>query len=268
MKQIRKIFDFYILFNIHVALAVVSLYLIMNNHPDFIYLSFVFLSTIASYNLIRLFSFGSNRFFIKKYLVRNKYLIFILLLISSGLSFVYYFRLENNTKLMLLPFFLITALYNLDFRLSPIPKLRNNGTLKIFSVAFVWAGLTVLVPDLGQLKFLIDIILFKFVFVLLYVLLLTLAFDQRDLLIDAHSLKTIPQRYQGKMKIIYLGIGLILLILSKFVFSHHLLWIAPGMIGLSVYFAMKSHEHRSFYYTAFWIESMPILWFLLVKIVV
>jgi L-asparagine transporter-like permease len=140
--------------------------------------------------------------------------------------------------------------------------LRNNGILKIVSVAAVWSGLIVLIPQMVYQNNLKYEWILKSLFVFIYILMLTMSFDQRDLLIDKQSLKTLPQRFSAGLKYIYLIFLLILLILSFYIFKDKELIISILTIILSVILCSYSHEKKSFYYTAFWIEAIPVFWYL------
>jgi len=262
-----NIFNFYIYFNVHVALSVVALYLIFNQFSIDNYLFFVFFSTVLAYNIIRLFNFKSNRFFIKKFFVKYKNLIFISLLISSLLSIVFYLKLDLPAQFLLIPFLAISFFYNLDFKYAPFLKLRNNGTVKIISVAVVWSGLTVLIPLINSQNYKGIEITIRFLWVLFYVLMLTLSFDQRDLLIDKLHTQTLPQKYSKKLFYIYLFLSIILIVLSMFIFQGKQLFITELIIILSTYLCYRSTAQKSFYYTAFWIEALPVLWLLLLYLV-
>jgi hypothetical protein len=169
-------------------------------------------------------------------------------------------------KIYLLPFFIITFFYNLDFRYAPISKLRNNGILKILSVATVWSGLIVIIPGLTYQTISFDLLLYKTLFVFIYILMLTLSFDQRDLFIDEKQLKTIPQRCKKKLHLIYFIFFIILIYLSFRIFSGKQLFISLFIVFISTILCSHSNENKSFYYTAFWIEALPVIWFLLLNV--
>jgi len=261
LKQLAlNIFKFYIFFNIHVAFSVVALYLIFNAKAEKNYIAFIFFSTILAYNIIRLFNFKNNRFFIKRFFAKNKKIFLIALTACMVLSAVYYFKLPLSSQLWLIPFFILSFFYNLDFRYAPFLKLRNNGTVKIISVAVVWSGLSVLIPGIKNQPVNSTQIILRFIWVFLYVLMLTLSFDQRDLLIDELKTKTLPQKFKNKLHFIYLITSFILMVLSYFVFDQKELVLSLFIILLSAVLCYRSNTNKSFYYTAFWIEALPVLW--------
>jgi len=266
-EQIKKILRFYVLSNIHVAASLVSLYLIFNKLFNFNYIIFVFSATILTYSLIRMLSFGSNRFFIRRFYIKNKELIISLLLlffISSSYSFI---KLDILQKIWLIPFFLLSFFYNLNIKKIPFGKLRTNGIVKILIVALVWSGLIIIIPQLQGFKN--TQVLFHSIFVFIYILVLTMSFDQRDVLIDNPGLKTIPQIYKQHIHYFYAFFGLILIGLSFLIFTNYQgLLISNTIILLSIGLCFNSDKHKSFYYTAFWIEGLPILWLILIKLFV
>lgn len=265
-----KIFKFYILSNLHVAFSVFSLYVIFNDNINVFNALFLISSTVLSYNLIRLFSFKSNRFFIKRFMVKHKIIFTGAIVLSGILSLYSYYFLSLRVKLILIPFMVMTVVYNLDAKWLPINNLRSNGIVKIMVVAMVWTGLVILAPHYGQLHLTEENlqILLKSAFVFIYIMMLTISFDQRDLLIDAKDLKTIPQLYKKKLFYFYVVFNILLTLISLQIFeSKTELFLAILMINLSTYLCLKSNEYKNFYYTAFWIEGLPILWYIFTLIV-
>jgi len=250
----------YILLNFHVALSVVALYLIFNRSFETKYALFIFFSTVFSYTFIRLIIFDGNRFFIRKFYAQNKILLIILLLSSSVLSLYLYWQLDLTRQLMLIPLFLITGLYNFEYK--KMPKLRDFGLIKILIVAFVWAGITVLVPQFNHID---KVVLFKALFVFLYIILLTLSFDQRDILLDQQGLKTIPKRFNRHIIFIYLSFLFLLTLLNFLIFRGNAFYLTEFILILSGFLCYRSSQHQSFYYTAFLIEALPILWYILLS---
>jgi len=266
LKQfLLYIFYFYVYSNIHVALAVSALYLIFTQTINWNYLLFIFIGTVVSYNFMRLISFKTNRFFYKKYIAKNKIATGILLISASILALISYLKFPLSLKVSLIPLMLLSFFYNLDYRFAPFSSLRNNGRLKILIVAFVWAMLTVVLPYLfwntnTDLK---DLLL-KFWFIFLYVLMLTLSFDQRDILVDHLKQKTIPQSFSNKLHYFYILLFLLLSILNFYIFNGEIFYITEFILIVSVILCIFSNENRSFFYTSFWIEALPIFWWLLI----
>jgi len=264
LQLLNKIIKFYILSNLHVAFSVFSLYAIFNDKINVFYAIFLVSSTVLSYNLIRIFSFRSIRFFIKRFMATYKLIFFSAILLSSILSLFSYYYLPLRTKLILIPFMAMTLFYNLDAKWLPINRLRSNGIVKIMVVAIVWTGIVIIVPHFEYSYFTNKkwFFLLKTAFVFIYIMMLTMSFDQRDLLIDDKNLKTLPQLYKNKLFYFYVVFNILLTLISINIFdTDWQLVISIIMINLSTFLCLKSTEHKSFYYTAFWIEGLPILWY-------
>ncbi len=261
-----KIFDFYIFSNIHVALVTFCLtkitlleFGISENETAL----FVFFATILSYNIIRFLRINTIKNWHNNWLIKNKKQLIILSLIALfGLAYLL-FQLRFKAILVLIPFTLTIIFY-----VFPIEKysLRNVVGLKIFLIAVSWAGITVLFPLIQNNITLriTDWITFTQRFLL--VVVLTIPFDIRDVNYDVMSLKTLPQQF-GIQKSKIIGI----VFLSVFFF---LAFIKPEL-EITSYFnlfiittlsgglLLKVTTNQSKYYSAFLVESIPIIWFIL-----
>ena len=92
---------------------------------------------------------------------------------------------------------LITAAFGLTTFFYAVPfirskNLRNFSGLKIFVVAFVWAGVTVILPFVeAEIDLTADVLLTFFQRILIVVALI-LPFEIRDIPYDGLNLKTLP----------------------------------------------------------------------------
>ena len=266
-KIFRFIFNFYILINIHVAISVASLYLIFNPDYNIDYLIYLVSGTIVSYTFIRILSFGANRFFIKKFFAKHRYIIGIFVGICAIIALFAFIRLPLRMQLALIPFSILTIFYNYSHIHLPFDRLRNNGFAKIFVVSLVWTGLIIIVPATVNIITLPSLLIYKSLFVFLMVLMLTLSFDQRDLLIDDTDLKTIP-RFAGKYLWVFYALFVILISLLNFlIFKSEIFVLNEIILLVSAFLSFRSNEYKSFYYTAFWIEAIPIFWLGLVYLI-
>ena len=216
--------------------------------------------------MIRSISFGSNRFFVKRFIVQHKKIFISTIIIALILSIYHFIFLPSNIKLLLIPFVGLTFFYNVNLTWLPFNKLRTNGIIKIIVVAFVWTGLALVVPTFKEAILMgeIDKVIVYSLFIFIYILMLTISFDQRDVLIDDNSLKTIPQIFQKKIFIFYIIFNIILnFILIIYQTKGWLLTTSVIMVNLSTLLCLKSTTRKNFYYTAFWIEGLPIFWYLL-----
>ena len=266
MKGIKLIFNFYINTSIHVALAVYAflriteLYFDLPHNQNLNY--FVFFGTITGYNFVKYAGVAKlHHRSLTKGLKNIQIFSFF-----SFLALCYYaFKVSLKTLFFTIPFCLLTVLYAVPFLSGFEKNLRQISYLKIIVVALVWAGFTVLIPVLDAGKG----IEFNTVLMLLQrfliVVVLILPFDIRDVKYDAISLQTIPKKIGvEKTK----KIGLILLVFSLVLeylmpFSN---WVkTPFMLFffIAILLLMRAKINQSKYFSSFWVEALPIVWWLL-----
>lgn len=272
MQFLKKIFDFYIFSNIHVAVAgfcITQITVINYGIQSSFAPLFVALSIIISYNFIRFYELKTRRLkWLKDWFLKNIIGLLILNVFSAILLIVITFFTSFNLKglFVLIPFSIMTFFYVIPiFNVKNIEfSFRNFPSIKIFSIAFAWAGISLFFPLYeANIKFTFDIYLefFQRFFLLIAI---TLPFDIRDVKSDDKSLKTLPQVFGIKTAKI---IGTILLFLALFInlFKQVLnlssIFIVICIVtGMFLWFAS---EKKSKYYAGFWVESIPILWLIL-----
>lgn len=265
MGWFKRLFTFYLESSIHVALAVTAL-TFMGGYAFEIYLGekvvhFVFLGTVTAYNLVKYAPLPG--LFHRSFTRHLKAIQIFSFVVFLALCFAF-FRLPLKLQFISLGFGLCTLLYALP--LFGKKNLRSRYGLKIFIVAFVWSGITVLLPYFSEASEMSGDVLINFIQRFLWVLVLTLPFDIRDLVYDSQALGTLPQQLGiGKTK----GVGLILLvlivILEGFKDFLSLPYIVSQLLILMVsgLFLLFARTGQSRYYTTFWIEALPIFWLLL-----
>ena len=137
---------------------------------------------------------------------------------------------------------------------------------KVYVIALVWAGVTVFLPLIND-DFNINVDVYITAFQrFVFVVVLMLPFEIRDLKFDNLKLATIPQKIGVKYT---KGIGLVLLIFFFFAefFKNEL---THGNISktllialITFCFLVFSNKKRNRYYSSFWVESIPIFWLLI-----
>lgn len=264
---LKKILNFYIHGSIHVALAVYALVRMTFHFFHIDYNApmafFAFFGTIVGYNfvkydeLVRAKKLKLN--FERKVIVGLSFVSFL----ATGYCF---FQLSFNAQLLTLFFLGLTVLYTLPV----FPKMgnaRNWAGIKIYIVAFCWAGITLCLPIINAgLPFNNDVWL-KFCQRFLLVIILILIFEIIDLKTDHPSLQTVPQKI-GIKKTKWLNLLLLIpfycLEFFKSDFQIIQLWINLILIIVLALFTLFANPKRSEYYTSFWVESIPFFWWLLV----
>ena len=270
MVVLKKIIDFYINSSLHVAFSAFAL---VSMTQFFVGINaclevalFAFFGTISGYNFVKYDALTRlNKTEIKKELKVIVFLSFISLLAS----FYFFLHLSWESKLSAFVFFGLTLLYTLPFFPNK-QNARNWKGVKIYIVGITWVGVTVILPLVeAEIPFSIDVFLMALQRFLL-VFSIVLVFDIVDVKHDDIHLQTVPQKIGVKLtkKLGYLLLFLLLLLEFFYINNHHFLplffkLLVCGTIAIFLFFA---NENRSRYYASFWLESVPILWWLVVVV--
>ncbi|CAM1348957.1 conserved membrane hypothetical protein [Tenacibaculum halocynthiae] len=263
MDYLKKVVNFYINSSIHVGFSVYAfmrlteLYfgLPYNEPLDF----FVFYGTITGYNFVKYAGVAKLH---HKSLTNNLKYIQVFSLVCFLLACYYLAHLKVKTLILTLPFGLLTLFYAVPFIGKLQKNLRNISYLKIIVVALVWAGVTVLLPiyDAGNQ---LDVKTFYMLFQrFLFVIVLILPFDIRDIKFDAISLQTIPRKIgientkKAGFFILMICLFLEFLIAEENVFRK-VFFIVFLLFSTML---MRAKEEQSKYYSSFWVEAIPLLW--------
>lgn len=266
MQIVKRLLDFYLNSSIHVALSVYALVKITGFLFQISTIEntalFAFFGTIVAYNFVKYDALAR----IRKIQMRKQLKAIVVL---SFLSFLacgfYFFLLDSQTKMVALVFLLLTLLYTLPF--FPNRKnARNWAGVKIYIVALCWVGVTLFLPifDSGYPLTIAVFLVAVQRYILIFVLVLI--FEIIDLQYDDPHLKTVPQQIGvGRTKTLgaLLLVGFIVLEFLYADFNWPSLILKSGIAGSVLLFLLFAHENRSKYYSAFWAESIPILWWIL-----
>lgn len=158
---------------------------------DYELVFFIFAASVTAYNFVKYASIAGFRHIELTYRLRviQVYSLLVFLYLIYSLFF-----LSLTSLLVGFGLVLFTLLYTLPV-LPGFHNLRDLGGLKIFIIAIVWAVCTVVLPVVeSEILFVIDPQLIAyFVIRFLWVLILIIPFEIRDLRKDATHLHTIPQ---------------------------------------------------------------------------
>lgn len=265
MRLIERVFSYYVFSNMHVALST-SCLVLLTLKPyqlrDDRSILFVFCGTILAYNFIR--AVQMDRLYPSlSHWIRSsvRWLLALNLIAVFGLIYSA-FQFSRRDLVFIIPFFLLTLFYVTPFR-GRLRGLRNLPGFKLFLIAAVWSGVTVLFPVwANDLSFDMKVWL-VFVQRFLFVLAITIPFDIRDLQLDDPDLATLPQTIGvNNSKLLALGSLLVFALLFFFVdfFEDWERWAGLATAIVSGGFILKAGVYQDRFYSGFWVEGIPILW--------
>lgn len=260
----KKIFRFYVISNLHVAVAIACFVLVMGKINHHLIWKEAMLAGGGTFNL----------YFVLRWLNKKKLPInhlqlkeidksFYLITFFNGiillLNVSLFLKLTSNQQYLLFYLVVFTMLYAL-----PIVKwkreflaLRFIPSLKIYFIALVWSGVVVLVPFYDIISFVL--LIKEMLVVFLFTITLTIPFDIRDVHKDNASLKTIPQLVGevGAKRIAFLILLMAIILYIFFELDYLGTFIGVGLL-LSF---LVWNTTQKYLYTAFWVESVPIVWY-------
>lgn len=277
MKIFRHLFRFYINGSIHLGLSCLALFCITQQQLffslPFSLALFVFLGTVFAYNFVKYESLIRRR----KNAIRKelKVIVGFSVVVFCGLLY-YCFQLRFQTQLGGFFIVVLTLLYTLPF-FPNRSNARNWKGIKIYIVSLCWTLATVFLPALEG-DFSLDVMVFVYGlqrFLLVFVLILI--FEIVDLKNDDPLLQTVPQQIGVKnTKIVGFAL-LVLFCVLELVningnFNYNIEFLKLKLnFGIAIVIAIAlafANEKRSKYYTSFWVESVPIVWWLFIYITI
>ncbi|CAM4183994.1 hypothetical protein [Gillisia hiemivivida] len=264
--NLKSILNFYISSSIHVALAVVSLVIItMLNFEislDFNLCLFIFFGAITGYNIVKYVGIaGLHHLSLTKNLRLIQVFSFFIFL---ALLYIL-FQLSWDVIVFSAVMGLFTLLYILPF-FGGGRNLRALAGVKIYVIAFVWSGVTVLLPLIGKIELLQWDVLLEFTQRFLFVFALTLPFEIRDLKFDMANLRTVAQIFGVRNSKIIGVLTLLTILLLEFIKVESDIRSVISLILISALLSnliINSRIRQTKYYSSLWVEGVPILWCLL-----
>lgn len=264
VDSFKKLLNFYIQSSMHVALSAVALVclsvILLNLSSSWILLGFIFTATITGYNFVLYAGIAKWH---HQSLPPNLRLIQLFSLLSF-LAMLYFLW---QLPIALWGWIALTGIMTLFYAVPVLPNgknLRNTPGVKIGIIALVWALTTVIFPAINSGLWYSETLLLLFLQRFLFVFVLILPFEIRDLTSDAISLETIPQRLGVRnTKILGVVILTVIVVLEFFIQQatsvHQVSYIIFGLTGVLL---CLSNPCRSRYYTALLVEAIPMIWLL------
>lgn len=275
MALLKQIFNFYIDSSIHVALAVFALSwvtLLEFGIPyDRAVLYFIFFSSITGYNFVKYF--GLARFHHRSLTNWLKLIQVFSLMCFIGMCY-FALKLELISLVVILGFGVVTFLYAIPFLPNKIlydkhKNLRNVSGLKVYIIALVWAGVTVVLPLLNNHVPLDTNVVVTGFQRFVFVTVLMFPFEIRDLNYDSLKLATIPQQIGIKntkmVGVLLLMLFFLLEFLKPQLNVEHTVSMLITMF-VTLMFLIFANRNQGRYYSSFWVEGIPLVWLLLLLV--
>ncbi len=275
MALLKQIFNFYIDSSIHVALAVFALSwvtLLEFGIPyDRAVLYFIFFASITGYNFVKYF--GLARFHHRSLTNWLKLIQVFSLMCFIGMCY-FALKLELISLVVILGFGVVTFLYAIPFLPNKIlydkhKNLRNVSGLKVYIIALVWAGVTVVLPILNNHVPLDTNVVVTGFQRFVFVTVLMFPFEIRDLNYDSLKLATIPQQIGIKNTKMVGVLLLMLFFLLEFLKPQLNVEHTVGMLitmFVTLMFLIFANRNQGRYYSSFWVEGIPLVWLLLLLV--
>jgi len=255
MGIFKKTFDFYIYSSIHVGLAVYALVCLTQISLDIPVIKnlneTVFFGTVFGYNFLKYFAVSSV-----KTVKSKKYAGIAAVSFLAGLATLYFFmQLDSTIQIAFVKIGILVLIY---------PFLRKFGLLKIFLVSFCVSVITVYFPAFFLKSWTFDFYI-TFLQRFLIVISLLIPFEILDSKTDDLSMKTIPQQFGINVAKLFGILIVIPFIVIEFlkVKSNYLVLPIGILVTLLIHFSALK---RNKYYTSFWVESVPIFWWILLLV--
>jgi hypothetical protein len=256
MNVFKQFFNFYLSASIHIGFAVLALTIVtdlsLKIPQQSNFYEVVFFGTVFGYNVLRYFDAFNNNLM---WFAQNPTITLVSIL-SCALAAYHFLELSIPMQLSFIAIAAVIILY---------PALRRFGLIKMFLVSFSITTITVYIPTVNAQVFGADCF-FTFLQRYLIVISLLIPFEISDSKTDHPSLQTLPQEFGIRPTKIFGMLLLIPFVLLEF-FKTNTSYSVFIVSITTVLFIHFSSVNNSKYYTSFWVESVPIFWWLLLYII-
>ncbi|MCF8465540.1 MAG: UbiA family prenyltransferase [Flavobacteriales bacterium] len=236
---------------------------------------FVFLlgSTLVIYNLnmisglaeLRVKGTESER---HHWCINNERLMKFTLGLGLVLTFISIWFLNVVVWWLMIPLGIVALAYTVPIvrRNAQKIRLREIGLWKIFIIAIVWVGMTVILPSVHLYGFEQIIEIFSWELALergIFILAITIPFDIRDLVNDAKKeIRTIPSTIGWKRSVVLsqLLLAVFMILIWLRIGTDHPFFYAYFISSILTFTCVSvATPKRSDYYCSFWVEGTMIL---------
>jgi len=248
------------------------------NTPLFI---FILGSTLVVYNLnmisgldeLRIGGTESER---HHWCMDNEKLMKLTLLLGLALAAISIWFLNSVIWWLMIPLGAVAMAYTVPLirKNANAVRLREIGLWKIFLIASVWTGMTVILPSVHLYGFEQLIEVFSWELAIergIFILAITIPFDVRDLVNDAKKrVRTIPSTigWKRSVAIAQLLLAVFLLLVWLRIGTAHPFFYAYLFSAILTFICVSfATPNRSDYYCSFWVEGTMMLQFVIVLVI-
>ncbi|RRO16814.1 hypothetical protein [Flavobacteriaceae bacterium 14752] len=262
MIFLKALFRFYINSSIHVALAVVALLVFTHQQfeisLDYALISFVFFGSVTGYNFVKYAPVAKLHHRSLTNQLRQIQIFSFCCFLGLGISA---FFLDIKVLLVCGVLGLLTLLYAIPIYNK---NLRETSVLKVFIIALIWATVSFLLPFLKENLshfYQSNFWWLNYVERFIWILLLMIPFEIRDLRFDETYLKTLVSII-GVTKIKILSILVLTALATHKFLDNNYQNILIYIIIYSSFagFILSSKKIQKPYFASFWVEALPIFW--------
>lgn len=235
--------------------------LLLHMSPPLAIYAFVFFSTICGYNfywLLSKYSLGNNA---SAAAFAGKNASYLMLFFLSGLAVLCCLYFLSGMVWYVLVSVLLTLLYSLHLGpfpwLAPMDKWPRLGMMKTVLLAFTWAYVTVVLPAYPMLFVQTKSVLLLLLVRFLYVGMLCIIFDKRDVLIDRmYGLRSLATELSLSALKKIMGVSFVTYLLAVLWFYQHGLelgqaiglWVSGFLVGWVYMLSLTRQRSYMFYY--------------------
>ncbi|MBC2839588.1 hypothetical protein [Robiginitalea sp. SC105] len=261
MRFFRSVLGFYVNGSFHVSAALISLLLYTEMLSGFqvapSYYGALFFGSVAGYNLLK---YGVEHWRDRPRPGGRYRLIYAISLLSLLAGGCFLLKLGFRFWLLSAGCVLLAGLYALPV-MPGFRNLRSFGLLKVPLVALIWVAATVWIPVWGPGASLGWDLWVESGQRFLWVCLLMLPFEIRDMQTDPPGMRTLPRRLGLPLTRRLSWIAAMLFVLAVGLKDAPALaeWVSKGVAAILTGLAVSgSKEDQPAYYASFWVESIPI----------
>ena len=226
---------------------------------------FVFFATIFTYNFQRVVRLKKEQKHARKdWLNQHRLSVYLLILVGGFMSLYRFIDFRTSTQLAIIFSGVLSIFYPFGLRKIPF--------IKIFIISFVWAISTMLLLVIENNILISQNIALHLLSRFLFVFAITIPFDIRDLKYDAQNLRTIPLFF-GVLKSRFIAVFALFIcgVIAIFQYFENALIFSNLLALILLYFVAsifiaKSDESKGEMYFSFWGESLSILSYLFLVI--